>query len=143
MATSSKQAAQGGRQTSEYHHFIPRFILRNYSTPLPAPSGSSKRKQKQRAQIAKDGLLNIIDLAEVKVTQAPLSRSFGLLDMYRDINNSDEFELESKLSKLEGKAAEIMNKIRKRFEGGAPDIWLKRAERDTLRKFLFIMKYRS
>ncbi|MCJ1246979.1 hypothetical protein MMC30_004190 [Trapelia coarctata] len=143
MAASSKQGVQGGRQKSEYHHFIPRFILRNYASAIPAPSGTSKRKKKQRAQLAKDGMLNVIDLAGVKVTQAPLSRSFGLLDMYRDVNSFDEFELENKLSKLESEAAKIMNRIRKRFESGFPDVWLKRAERDTLRKFLFIMKYRS
>lgn len=143
MATSSTQAAQGRSQKSEYHHFIPRFILRNYASAIPLPSGSSKRKQKQRAQLAKDGMLNVIDLEDVKVTQAPLSRAFGLVDMYRDFNSSNEFDLERKLSKLEGQAADIMHRIRKSFEGGSPDIWLKRAERDTLRKFLFIMKYRS
>jgi len=143
MATSSTQVAQSRRQKSEYHHFIPRFILRNYASAIPLPSGSSKRKQKQRAQLAKDGTLNIIDLEDVKVTQAPLSRAFGLVDMYRDVTSSNEFDLEKKLSKLEGQAADIINRIRKRFEGGSPDIWMKRAERDTLRKFLFIMKYRS
>jgi len=86
-------------------------------------------------------MLNVIDFEEVKVTQAPLSRSFGLLDMYRNISSYDEFELEDKLFKLESKTANIINAIRKRFESGFSDIWLKRVERDTLRKFLFILKY--
>ncbi|MCJ1253219.1 hypothetical protein MMC24_001030 [Lignoscripta atroalba] len=144
MAPASYQVGQGKPPRAQYHHFIPRFILRNYASSIQLPTGSAKRRQNRRSQSqAKDGTLNVIDLENVKVTQTPVSRTFGQLDMYRDFNGADQFDLEKRLSKLESQAGIILGKVRKAFEIGSPDIWLKRAERDTLRKFLFIMKYRS
>ena len=72
-----------------------------------------------------------------------MSRTFGLTDMYRDFEHaSNQHYLEEQLSKLESNAGRIITKIRKGFEAGDADVYLTRPDRDTLRKFLFIMKYR-
>ena len=144
MATPSTSANRAEPQRPQYHHFIPRFILRNYAGPMQPPSGLNKKKQKRWVQThSKDGVLNVIDLDNVKVVQSPLSGTLGLLDMYRDINSSDQYDVEKRLSVLEGQAGTIISEIKKAFDSGLPDIWLIRSKRDILRKFLFIMKYRS
>ncbi|MCJ1436100.1 hypothetical protein MMC27_005478 [Xylographa pallens] len=144
MATSSPPTARAESQRPQYHHFIPRFILRNYAGPMQPPPGLNKKKQKRWVQThSKDGVLNVIDLNNVKVMQSPLSSTLGLLDMYRDVKSSDQYDVEKKLSVLEGQAGIIISEIKKAFDSGLPDVWLPRAKRDILRKFLFIMKYRS
>jgi hypothetical protein len=82
--------------------------------------------------------------ATAELSEAPVSHTFGLTDMYRDFADAtNQHSLEQQLSRLESRAAEITTKIRKEYEAGKEEIWLPRPERDTLRKFLFIMKYRS
>lgn len=79
-----------------------------------------------------------------KVLEAPVSHSFGLTDMYRDLAAAtNQHSLEQQLSRLESRAATVIVKIRKDHEAGKDGIWLSRAEKNTLRKFLFIMKYRG
>jgi len=63
--------------------------------------------------------------------------------MYRDFSLSNQHELEEKLSRLESDAATILNDVKKSFENHEDHIWLNRGNRDLLRKFLFLMKYRS
>jgi hypothetical protein len=64
--------------------------------------------------------------------------------MYRDFSKaSDQNYLENELSKLESEAARIISKIRKAFDSGNQAVWISRNERNILRKFLFIMKYRG
>jgi hypothetical protein len=65
--------------------------------------------------------------------------------MYKDF--TDDFrikkDVEQELSKLERQTAEILQKVKKSHENGDPAIWLTRVERNKLRKFLFLMKYRG
>ncbi|MCJ1395577.1 hypothetical protein MMC18_008463 [Xylographa bjoerkii] len=144
MATSSTAPAPGEPRKPQYHHFIPRFILRNYADPMQPPPGVNNKKQQRWIQShSKEGMLNVIDLENVKVTQSPLSSTLGLLDMYRDIKSSDQYDVEKKLSILEGQAGTIISEIKNAFDIRAPDVWLTRAKPDILQKFLFIMKYRS
>lgn len=78
------------------------------------------------------------------MTETSVGRTFGLTDMYRDFADAtNQHYLEEQLSKLESRAAGIISKIRKAFEAQEGDVWLIRTERDILRKFLFIMKYRG
>ena len=64
--------------------------------------------------------------------------------MYRDFEAAaNQHDLERRLSALESGAAQIIADIRKCYEGGKQEIWLTRARKDILRKFLFVMKYRG
>ena len=81
---------------------------------------------------------------EVEITETTVAKTFGMMDMYRDFGKSTkQHEVEEQLSVLESRAGEIISTIRKAFETGKPDVWITRTQRDTLRKFLFIMKYRG
>ena len=91
-------------------------------------------------------MLHTINLAGEtgEIDETPVSRTFGLKDMYRDFAEaSNQHHLEEQLSRLESSAGRIISKILKAFEAGETEVWLTRRERDTLRKFIFIMKYRG
>ncbi|KAH6608510.1 hypothetical protein Trco_001856 [Trichoderma cornu-damae] len=65
--------------------------------------------------------------------------------MYVDAANplKDQHHLEENFGKLECNASRIYRKIIKAYEDGRPAIWLQRTEKDTLRKFIFLLAYRS
>lgn len=91
-------------------------------------------------------MLHTINLAgnTAEVVEAPVSKTLGMTDMYRDFADvSNQHSLEEKLSRLECRVGGIIGKIRKAFELGEENVWITRPERDILRKFLFIMKYRG
>ncbi|GJC90063.1 hypothetical protein ColLi_12901 [Colletotrichum liriopes] len=52
-------------------------------------------------------------------------------------------QIEDKLGRLESQSATIIQKIKKAHDNGKSDVCLRRSEKDQLRKFLFIMKYRG
>jgi hypothetical protein len=136
----------------EYHHYIPQFILRNFShpySPLQGGSKSGKRRSKKDPKTGAypgDAILNIVDLKddEPRLSESLTKRTFGLLDMYADNSNSnDRRYVETELGKLENRASTIIATIKKALESGQAGVKLPRSERDILRKFLFIMKYRG
>ena len=139
-------------QSSQYHHFIPRFILRNFAhpfrppkNPLKGPTKRDKRRQKGGYQPG-EPMLHAIHLAgaTAEVTETSVSCTFGFTDMYRDFANAtNQHHLEEQLSRLESRAGEVVSKIRKAFDTGNQEVWITRTDRDILRKFLFIMKYRG
>ncbi|KAK3938582.1 hypothetical protein QBC46DRAFT_410024 [Diplogelasinospora grovesii] len=119
----------------QYQHYIPQFILRNFSHPYKPSKGKGSQKQ-GGSRLGKgmrkgDKVLNIVDLTsdEPQLREAPVSRC--------------RKNIEEELSKLESRTAEILQKVKKAHEKGEPGISLNRSERNRLRKFLFIMKYRG
>jgi hypothetical protein len=91
-------------------------------------------------------MLHAINLANsvVEITETPVAKTFGQMDMYRDFtHDSNQHHIEKQLSLLETQAGRVISKIYKAFKAGRTDIWMTRTDRDTLRKFLFIMKYRG
>lgn len=91
-------------------------------------------------------MLHAIDLAGAapNIVETPVSRTFGLTDMYRDFTHAtNQHYIEDQLARLESRAGMVITKICKAFEAGQAEVWLPRPDRDILRKFLFIMKYRG
>lgn len=116
-------------ENSQYHHFIPQFILRNFAHPYHSPAGKGCAKrpsnrggsQKKTGLHPGDSVLHVIDLSNdnPELAESPIRRTFGLTDMYRDFAKASA------------------------FNSGNQAVWISRQERDDLRKFLFIMKYRG
>lgn len=147
MSSSSSASTK-----SQYHHFIPRFILQNFAHPYKPSDKLPNKSAKNRKQKQKDGyrpgekMLHAIDLAGAapNLIETPVSHTFGLTDMYRDFTNAtNQHYLEDQLSRLESRAGMVISKIRKALEVGQAEVWIPRPDRDILRKFLFIMKYRG
>ncbi|KAF2184774.1 hypothetical protein K469DRAFT_708533 [Zopfia rhizophila CBS 207.26] len=133
----------------EYHHFIPQFILENFSHKYSfSPCGSKSapgrgKKNKKTNFYPGDPVLNIIDFKnEVpQFSESPVKRTFGFMDMCRDISNiSDYYYLEKEIGKLESWVSVIIAGIRKALESGKSGISILRNERGILRKFVFLMK---
>ncbi len=81
---------------------------------------------------------------EAEIMETPVAKTFGMMDMYRDLGASTkQHQVEEQLSVLESRAGEVISMIRKAFEAGKPEVWITRTQRDTLRKFLLTMKYRG
>jgi hypothetical protein len=136
---------------SQYHHFIPRFILKNFSHEYRSlhnskPATGRKKGNKKIKLYPSTQVLPIIDLeGEVpELSLSPVSRTFGLMNMYRDVSNASNHNyLEEELGKLESRVSSIIAHIKKAFESQKTGFTMSRDQRDMLRKFLFIMKYRG
>lgn len=136
-------------QDTRFHHYIPQFLLRNFSHPRQSPqrkNGKGKRNGKPRRA---EDMLNAIDLPgdRAELVEIPAKKTFGIRDLYLDPKNQQNVQhIEELLGLLEGRAARVINKIRDRFERLSPatnnQVTLTRDEKDTLRKFLFVMRYR-
>ena len=128
---------------SQYHHFVPRFLLRNFASDAVAKPSASPRKGKQkRNSRGSNEFVNVLDFRNATVDQRPIAKEFGLVDMYRDPTIPDQHDLEKKLSRLEAQAGVIISKARKALESGS-EAEVTRLEHNTIRKFFFIMKYRG
>lgn len=92
-------------------------------------------------------VLNVVHLSseEPSILEMPVARWYGLNDMYKDSDDAikSRKDVEKELSKLEGQAAMILQKIKKAHVDGEAAVSLLRVERNLLRKFFFIMKYRG
>ncbi|OOQ89162.1 hypothetical protein PEBR_10870 [Penicillium brasilianum] len=130
------------------HHFIPRFILRQFRPEDQPPAGPSadsngSRRGKPPIRNRRDFLVNKVDLERSILTQRPVSTEFALVDMYRDPGfDQNPYHLEEKLARLENQASNIICRAYDQFSRGLV-LELNRSELDSLRKFLFLMKYRN
>lgn len=137
---------------TQYQHFIPQFLLRNYSHPYkPQDYGRktlkrSKRKY-EKGMFPGDLVVNNLNLSADPpvICEAPVKRILGQMDMYRDMSkpSAGQQHIEQMFSKLEAQASAVFCKIIKSFEQKDKGLWLTRDERDLIRKFLFLLKYRG
>ena len=139
-------------KSPQYHHIIPRFLLKNFAysfKPSAEHVKDSKRRNQRRNKdrfYPGDLMLNMIkfDGSTAGIVESPVAKTLGIVDMYRDLGHDvAPNRLEEKPSKLESRVGIVIAKIRRTFEAGDKDVWITRSERDVLRNFLFIMKYRG
>ncbi|KAF4541535.1 uncharacterized protein LTHEOB_8530 [Lasiodiplodia theobromae] len=155
--TEEPPTGQKSQEPKKYGHYIPRFLLRNFAHHSEAAILRNKKfeEQKRNQKIegkrgkkkkwSKPDMLYVLQLEpEIKKTEVELGRVFGQDDMYRDLQRStNQHHVEEQLGKLECAVAPIIRKIREAQENGLPTVQLLRTERDELRRFLFVMRYRG
>ena len=146
----------------QFQHFVPQFLLRNFAHKFEPPvseNGKGKKKKrhwKNKPTLDKGGLkkypgdmvVNNVNLraAPYVVDESPVSRILGQTNMYRDSlrpTKEEQNELETMFSKMEGQAQRVFRRITKAYEDGEEAVSLTRVERDLLRKFLFLLKFRG
>lgn len=137
----------------EYQHFVPQFLLRNFAHAYKPKGGKKRGKGKDENGFYNNELVvhNLDLTADTPVLCEKLvKRIFGKMDMYQDTRRPSPHQrhIEEKLGKLESQASTIFRKITKGFDNasspdGASGVWLTRDERNDLRKFLLILKYRG
>ncbi|KAI6157126.1 hypothetical protein BKA82DRAFT_13281 [Pisolithus tinctorius] len=117
------------KKVDQYHHYIPRFILRRYQV------GPVKSKAERRRLFKKTGIdpeyVHYWDVAK------------GTLDnLYRDCNNTENVNaVEQKLSMLESRAAAVIKDLHSALPTNRFSV--KRRPLEDLRKFLLIMHLRN
>ncbi|EFX04376.1 hypothetical protein CMQ_1304 [Grosmannia clavigera kw1407] len=153
---------------SQYQHFVPQFfLLRNFAHNFEPPvdpgtdvgDGKGKRKKKSKKHVAScdkgnlkrypgDKVVNNVNmqLTPYAIDESPVNRILGLPDMYRDnlkTIKAEQNEVEKKFAHIEGEAQRVFRRITKAYDDGAKVVSLMRPERDLLRKFLFLLKFRG
>jgi hypothetical protein len=137
---------------TQYQHFVPQFLLRNFSHPYRPQKDDRKKLKRSKRKDEKriypgERVVNTIDLSEDPpvLCEARVNRILGQMDMYRDTSkpSPEQQHIEQMFSKLEGQASIVFRKITKAFEQKEKGLWLTREERDLVRKFLFLLKYRG
>ncbi|KAI1402398.1 hypothetical protein F4819DRAFT_454364 [Hypoxylon fuscum] len=135
-----------GYSEPEYQHFIPQFMLRNFSHQYV---GSKKQKGKKKGNRMYTGepVVHSVNLKvdPVAIEETKVSRILGQLNMYQDTSQApaQQRQIETMFSKIESYTSTIFRKISKAFKAGNQGVWVTRDERNTLRKFLFLLKYRG
>lgn len=132
----------------QYHHYIPRFILRrfleDYET-LKSQTNQQRRKAARKAH--KKGMpdpecIFVFDLETGVLESRPIGRVYGEVNFYQDKGNDENRNhLEEKLAFLENNAARIITHIHASLPSG--EVVLARKDSEVLRKFVFLMHYRS
>jgi len=90
-----------------------------------------------------DPYIKLYNLESGVLDFAKVGRSYGIPDMYKDVDHERAYHVEELLSKLESDAARIYHRIKKDHESGKHNFSITRKDRNLLRKFLFVMRYRS
>ncbi|KAK4194403.1 hypothetical protein QBC40DRAFT_188240 [Triangularia verruculosa] len=130
----------------QYQHFVPQFLLRNFSHPYK-PDGPIKGRKYEKGMYPKDKVIRHVDLTlnPPVICEKPIGRILGRVNMYDNPNQPTALqrEVEKLLSALEDRASQVFRKITKAHNDKEPGLWITRSERDTVRKFLFILMYRN
>ena len=137
-----------GTTSAQYQHFVPQFLLRNFSHPYkPQNNGPKTSKRSKRKIFPREPVVHNPNLFvdPPVMCETPVKRILGQIDMYRDTSkpSPEQQHIEQMFSKLEGQASAVFRKITKSFEQKDKGLWLTRDERDLIRKFLFLLKYRG
>jgi hypothetical protein len=137
----------------EYQHYIPQFLLKEFSTPFICPAREATGKKKCRCKHEKgkhpgDPVLNCVNLtvSPFRLENRPVKRIFGLTQMYDDKTKpttAEQRRIETRFSKMESQAATILRRAIKALDNEEEGIVMTRIDRDLLRKFLFLLKYRG
>jgi len=126
---ASPEASRNGAQQakSQYQHYIPRFIIRNYALD------DHLRHSREHHDIY------YYSLPDKRFYIGDVDTSFGVYDRYADIQNVDKLHwVEEELSKLEQVASGIIIRIL-----AAPtEVTMTFEELTLLRRFLWIMSFR-
>ncbi|KAH8885967.1 hypothetical protein GQ53DRAFT_845110 [Thozetella sp. PMI_491] len=143
-------APQSGPKT-QYQHFVPQFLLRNFSHPYVDPDSATlprgkKARRRNGELVPGDAVVSSAALSEdpIALTETPVRRILGQMDMYNDTGHPQApNHIEKMFGDIESRVSTIFRKITKAFAAKDVGLWLTRAERNDVRKFLFLLKYRG
>ena len=107
-------------------------------SPVLRPPQTRDRKEDPR-----NPLIKYFNLKSGTIQHNRVARAYGNQDMYRDATASDANHIEKQLSVLEQVASRVFNRTKAAQKLGAASVDVTRTELNTIRKFLFVMKYRN
>ncbi|KAI0156441.1 hypothetical protein GGR57DRAFT_82240 [Xylariaceae sp. FL1272] len=143
----STNMPQGASLKPEYQHFVPQFILRNFAHKYKERNGRSKGGKKGDKLFRGQMVVNNVNLTAtpICIEETQVKRILGQYDMYQDTSQpvAQQREIESLFGQLESYISTICRKITKAYDDREAQVWLTRDERNAIRKFLFLLKYRN
>jgi hypothetical protein len=106
-------ATMSRHPTTQYHHYIPQFLLRRFA--IAPTTGRTNGKNRRRGN-ADDKMVNAVDLTTdcPTIDTVPVRRIFGQQDMYKDVSKftpKDQMHMEKKLGTIEQVAACIIARV--------------------------------
>ncbi|KAI6120559.1 hypothetical protein EV401DRAFT_1859687, partial [Pisolithus croceorrhizus] len=129
-----------GKKSDQYHHYIPRFILRRYQVG-PVRSKAERQRLFRKTGVAPE-YVHYWDVAQGTLDVRPIGQVYGVQNLYRDCKNTENVNVvEQKLSALECTAAAVISKLHAALP--TDKFSVKRRQLEDLRKFLFIMHLRK
>lgn len=96
--------------SNQYQHFVPQFLIKNFSHPFKPPNNGHKRSRHPKRKpvngiYPNDPVVHNLDLSAdpVILCEAKVNRIFGQKDMYRDTSKptAEQQHIEQMFSKLE------------------------------------------
>ncbi|KAI0165415.1 hypothetical protein GGR52DRAFT_558618 [Hypoxylon sp. FL1284] len=139
-------SASASSPKPEYQHFVPQFILRNYAHKYTGPK-QQRGKKKADKMFRGELVVNNVNLASdpICIEETKVKRILGIYDMYQDTSapTAQQRRIESMFGELESRASIIFRKITKAYDAKEQGVWVTRDERNAIRKFLFLLKYRN
>ncbi|KAJ6283841.1 hypothetical protein J3E71DRAFT_149649, partial [Bipolaris maydis] len=129
---------------TQYQHYIPQFMLRRFAVDQPInPSKVSKSdRKKEKDRYKYNCTIKVLNLGAIppEITDDLVRKTFGRRGMY---NNGLDDRIEKKLANIEQNVSQIIARVLDAHKAGKDGISLVRSEKDLLRKFQFVMRYRS
>ncbi|PCD23181.1 hypothetical protein AU210_014704 [Fusarium oxysporum f. sp. radicis-cucumerinum] len=117
---------------AQYHHYIPRFILKQFAhTNIETKGGRS------------DGLLHVFDLPSRQFRLGEVGKTCGAQNLYYNVDDNDPMRIEHLFSKLESKTSSIFAKIRTAVTEGLEHIDILEKDIHILFKFINLSLRRS
>src|SRR3954447_26996231 len=96
-------------QKDQYHHYIPRFLLRNFAIDKyertfveeqqkkkVQKTKQQKKKQQKKKKIEVE-LLQMFNRKENRLGVSFIRKTYGYKNMYKDLNHEDVMHVEEKL----------------------------------------------
>ncbi|KAF3006768.1 hypothetical protein E8E13_010097 [Curvularia kusanoi] len=143
---SATQSTEGVSSMPEYQHYVPQFLLRNFSHRF------GKRNQKKKLH-PNNKVLNVLDLSHDDPTLSVqrVDRTFGRYDMYCDstaLDHDQKRRIKTELGRLENDVAPVFAKLldaQSNSDKLSCDGYTKLSQHEQflLKRFIFVMKYRS
>ncbi|KAG6315288.1 hypothetical protein E4U22_007977 [Claviceps purpurea] len=149
----------------EYQQFMPRFLLENFSHSFriyeesegickddeAARLASLKRIGSLRRNGKKmrrgESIVNRVDMSSefAPITKTPVGCDCGRFRISQrpGISNKEQNRIENKFIHLESEASVIFRRMLTALAENSSGLWLTREERNLVRKFMFVMKYRG
>src|SRR5438105_3044683 len=97
----------------QYHHYIPRFILRNFGvdTYERVFVRGKKLLKQQNKKKRKQEFIQTYDRKANQLGISLIGKTYGIPNMYKDLNNENVMHVEDKLGNLEMRASRVIRNI--------------------------------
>ncbi|KAG5917902.1 hypothetical protein E4U42_007080 [Claviceps africana] len=136
-------------EPKQSQHYIPRFLLENFSHPSQTSRGTAATPAASQggARRRVQPVVNCVDMSSdtPSIVERPVDSVAVTVDMDQDarVPREEQNRIEQKLRRLESDASAVFRRVFTAFSANQQGLWLTREDRNLVRKFLLVTKYRG